>query len=416
MRPPAGAALAAATILTLWGTDRPEPHWVVLNRAAHQAREAKDYPKLKDALAELRPLLPGNPLVLYNLAAAEAHIGQLEQALAELKDLASGGLIYDFNADADFAILRGSPGFAAVLRQVERNREPVARAVPVSTLPERDLLPEDIAYDPPTRRFLIGSVAQSKIVTADGRVFARTDWPVMALRVDAARRILWAAAGWVANCQHCDPADRDKTALLAFHLDSGRLLKRIDSPVKGLLGDMTISRGGDLYVSGSTYGAVLRLKANSSTWERLDAPGEFPSPQTPALSSDERTLYVPDYVRGIAAVDLKTHKARWLQPANGIALSGIDGFYRYGDAFLAVQNGVKPERVVLFSSGLTRQEVLEANTPGLGEPTHGTLVGGVFYFIANTGWDAYDDDGKKKPDSAPVESQIRKIALGGPPT
>ena len=83
----------------------------------------------------------------------------------------------------------------------------------------------------------------------------------------------------------------------------------------------------------------------------------------------------PGYVRGIAATDLKTHNARWLQPANGIVLSGINGFYRYGDAFLAVQNGVKPEGVVLFSVGLTTQEVLEANTPGLGEPPH-----------SNAGW------------------------------
>jgi hypothetical protein len=384
---------------------------MVLNRAARKALEAKDYPKLRDTLAELRPLLPGNPRLLYNLAAADARLGQPERALAELKDLASAGLIYDFNADDDFASLRGSASFASVLRQVEQNRKPVARAVPVSTLPERDLLPEDIAYDGKTRRFLIGSATKCKIVTADGRVFAKSDWPVMALRVDARRRILWAATGWLANCQQCNPSHRDKTALLAFHLDSGALLKRLDSPVKELLGDMTISRAGDLYVSEGSYGAVLRLKPNSPTWERLDAPGEFRSPQTPALSSDERTLYVPDYVRGIAAMDLKTHAVRWLQPAHDIVLSGIDGFYRYGDAFLAVQNGVKPERVVLFSSSLTKQEILEANTPGLGEPTHGALVGGVFYFIANTGWEAYDDDGKKKPDSAPVESQIRKIVL-----
>jgi len=404
--------LLAVTILTLWGADQPDPRWLVLNRAARQALEAKDYPKLRSTLAELRPLLPGNTRVLYKLAVADARLGQAERALAELKDLADAGLIYDFNADDDFASLRGSAEFAAVLRQVEQNRKPVARAVPLSTLPERDLLPEDIAYDAKTRRFLIGSVTKCTIVTADGRVFAKGDWPVMALRVDARRRILWAATGWLANCQQCDPADRDKTALLAFRLDSGALLKRVNSPVKGLLGDMTISRGGDLYVSESSYGAVLRLKADAATMERLDAPGEFPSPQTPALSADERTLYVPDYVRGIAAMDVKTHNVRWLQPASGIALSGIDGFYRYGDSFLAVQNGVKPERVVLFSSGLTKQEVLEANTPGLGEPTHGTLVGGAFYFIANTGWDAYGDDGKKKADSAPVESQIRKIVLG----
>jgi len=294
---------------------------------------------------------------------------------------------------------------------VERNRKPIARAVPVLALSERDLLPEDIAYDKKTRRFLIGSVTKCKIVTADGTLFAKSDWPVMALRVDARRRILWAATGWLAHCRLCDTAGKDKSALLAFHLDSGALLKRIDAPVKGLLGDMTIGRAGDLYVSESTYGAVLRLKANASTLERLDTPGEFPSPQTAALSADERTLYVPDYVRGIAAIDLKTRAVRWLPPASGVVLSGIDGFYRYGDSFLAVQNGVKPERLLRLNSSLTRQEILEANSPGLGEPTHGTLVGHVFYFIANTGWDAYGDEGNKKPDSAPVESQIRKIVL-----
>jgi len=412
MQSSADAAVIALSFLTLLAADHPEPRWIALNRTARQALEAKDYSKLRDALAELRPLLPGNPRVVYEIAVADAHLGQPERALAELKELADAGLIYDFNADEDLASLRGSAGLAAVLRQVQQNRKPVARAVPVATLPERDLLPEDIAYDNKTRRFLIGSVTKCEIVTADGRIFAKANWPVMALRVDARRRILWAATGWLANCRHCDPADRDKSALLAFQLDSGALLRRIDSPVKGLLGDMTISRAGDLYVSEGSYGAVLRLKANASTVERLDSPGEFDSPQTPALSSDERTLYVPDYVRGIAAMDLKTHTVRWLQPARDIMVSGIDGFYRYGESFLAVQNGVNPARVVLFSSGFTKQAVLEANTPGLGEPTHGTLMGGAFYFIANTGWDAYDDDGKKKPDSAPVESQIRKIVVG----
>jgi hypothetical protein len=408
---PAGLVLAAIA-LTLGGADQPEPRWMALNRAAHQARERKDYPKLRDTLAELRPLLPGNARILYSLAAADARLGQAERALSELKDLADAGLVYDFNADDDFAALRGSAAFAAVLQQLEQNRKPVARAVPVSTLPERDLLPEDIAYDAKTRRFLIGSVTKCKIVTADGALFAKSDWPVMALRIDIRRRIIWAATGWVANCQQCYAADRDKSALLAFDLDSGAVVKRLDSPVPGLLGDMTISRAGDVYVSEGSNGAVLRLRAGAPVIERLDVPGEFPSPQTPALSPDERTLYVPDYVRGIAAMDLKTRAVRWLEPAHNIVLSGIDGFYRYGDAFLAVQNGVQPERLVLFSADLTRQEILEANTPGLGEPTHGTLVGGDFYFMANTGWNVYEDDGKKKPDNAPVESQIRKIALG----
>ena len=64
-----------------------------------------------------------------------------------------------------------------------------------------------------------------------------------------------------------------------------------------------------------------------------------------------------------------------------------------------------------FSLDLRKQEVLEANTPELGEPTHGTIVGNEFYFIANTGWGEYDDQGKKKPGTVPVEPSIRKLSL-----
>lgn len=406
--------LFVPAVCILTGADS-EPRWLVLNHVARQAVEARDYRKLRDTLVELQPLMPGNARILYNLAAADARLGDKEKALAELAGLAQTGLIYDFQADEDFASLRESAQFTAVLRQVEANRKPVAGAAVVEALPERDLLPEDIAYDAKTKRFLIGSATKCKIVTADGKLFAKSDWPVMALRVDPRRRILWAATGWLPQCEHCKPEDKDKTALLAFHLNTGALLKRVESPVKGLLGDMTIGRDGSLYVSEGLYGAVLRLEAGAQTLERIDEPGEFRSPQTPALSADERTLFVPDYLRGIASMDLRTRAVRWMTPAEGIVLSGIDGFYRFGDGFLAVQNGVNPERLVLFSADLQKQRILETETPGLGEPTHGTLAGDTFYFIANTGWGEYAEDGKKKPGSAAVESQIRKIKLGARP-
>jgi len=174
---------------------------------------------------------------------------------------------------------------------------------------------------------------------------------------------------------------------------------------------MTIGATGELYVSEGIYGAVFRLRLGAKKLERLDVSGEFPSPQTPALSTDEKTLYVPDYVRGIAAITLATGAVSWLKPADDIALSGIDGLYLYRDSLLAVQNGTTPTRIVRFSLDLRKQEVLEANTPGLGEPTRGTIAGNTFYFIANTGWDEYDDQGKKKAGSRPVESTVRKIVL-----
>jgi len=153
------------------------------------------------------------------------------------------------------------------------------------------------------------------------------------------------------------------------------------------------------------------LPQGANAFERLDVPGEFLSPQTPALSADGKVLYVPDYVRGIAAITLKDRKLRWLRPGAHITLTGIDGLYLDHGSFIAVQNGVTPERIVRISADLQEQTVLEANWPGLGEPTHGVVVGRDFYFLANTGWNAFDAQGKKVPGALAVESSLWRLAL-----
>jgi sugar lactone lactonase YvrE len=215
----------------------------------------------------------------------------------------------------------------------------------------------------------------------------------------------------VPQCESCPASDEGKTALIAFNIDSRQILRRIDSPVPGLFGDMTISSRGDIYVSEGQHGALFHLAPDATELERLDTPGELSSPQQPALSADEMTLYVPDYVRGIAAIDLRTRVLGWPPPAAGIALSGIDGLEVYGDSFIAVQNGAHPARVMRLSLDLKQQQVLEANWPGLGEPTHATLIGDRYLFVANSGWQEYADSGKKRPGSAPVTSAIYEIAL-----
>jgi hypothetical protein len=260
-------------------------------------------------------------------------------------------------------------------------------------IPDRDVLPEDLAYDPRTRRFFYSSVRRGRIYTGDGKEFAHAEWSIMALRADPSRRLLWATTAWLPHCEACKPEDKDKAALLAFDLDTGALKQRLASPLPGMLG------------------AVLWLAAGSKEPVRLDSPDEFPSPQTPALSAGGKILYVSDYLRGIGAIRLADRHVEWLQPAGDIALSGIDGLYLSGDHFLAVQNGTTPARVVRFSIDLHKQEVREANSSWLGEPTHGVLVDGDFYFLANTGWGEFDQQGKKKAGAEPVESTVRRLPL-----
>jgi hypothetical protein len=386
-----------------------EVRWRELNRVAREAIEGKDYAKLREVLLQLRPLVPGNPRVAYNLAAAEAVLGHREAALAAVRDLANMGRDYNLSADPDFESIRQTSVFRAAVQRIEISRRAVSHSTPFASIATPDLIAEDLAYDPRSGRYFVSSVRRGMILTPDGREFAHADWSILALHADPPRRLLWATTAWLPHCDRCVPADKDKTALLAFDLDSGALKQRIDSPVPGVLGDLTVSSTGEVFVCEGLHGAVFRLRPGSNQLERLDPPDEFPSPQTPALSADEGTLYVPDYARGIAAIRLADRHVEWLQPAAGIALTGIDGLYLHAGRFLAIQNGTNPKRVMRFSLDLREQELLEAHNSYLGEPTHGVFVGDDFYFIANSGWSEYGEDGKKKPGAPAVTSTIRKL-------
>ena len=388
-----------------------EPRWAELNRAAREAINAGDYPKLRTTLAELAPLMPGNVRVAYNTAAAAAHLGDIPAAFAGLSALCEMGVVFDLASDADFDSLHGTPRYEAALACMKSNVQPVTHAHLLRTLEEADLLPEDIAYDPISKQMFVSSIRKSKIIDSNGALFAATELPVLALAVDDARRTLWASIGWLPQCERCSTNDKGKSALLAFDIDSRRMTRRVDSPVEGVLGDMTISNAGDVYVSDGESGAVFHLAPDAAQLERIDPPGEFASPQQPVLSADQTTLYVADYVRGIAAITLATRALTWLQPGADIALSGIDGLKIHGQSFIAVQNGTRPARIVRISLDLKSFEVLEANWPGVGEPTHGTLIGNRYLFIANTGWPEYGDDGKKRDGSAPVVSSVYEIEL-----
>ena len=343
------------------------------------------------------------------LAAAAA---AAEPRWAELnREARQAVLVFDLGSDADFDSLHGTPRYEAALQCMTRNAQPVTHAHPWRLLDEADLLPEDIAFDPKSQQVLVSSIRTNKIIDSNGRLFASTDFPVLAIAVDEKRRTLWATTGWLPQCERCAPSDKGKTALVALDIDSREMKRRIESPVEGLLGDMTIGTAGDLFVSDNQSGAVFHLAAGASALERIDPPGEFASPQQPALSADESALYVADYVRGIAVITLATRALTWLQPSADIALSGIDGLKVHGQSFIAVQNGTHPARIVRMSLDLKRFEVLEANWSGLGEPTHGTLIGNRYLFVANTGWPEYDDNGKKRDGSAPVVSSIYEIEL-----
>jgi hypothetical protein len=406
--------------------------------AAAKACGAAQYDDCRAHLTRLHELLDGRADIVYRLAKVEAASGNRQTALDWLTIFSKSGLTFaNLAADPDFAAVRGSEAFRAVVARIDVARQPVTSSKPFLKLPERDLVAEDIAYDAATRRFFVSSVRHGKIVAIDvkgqalkGRAIKghtadfvpegqRDIWAILALRADSKRRTLWATTVAMPEALAFTAAADGRSALLEYDLDSGKLLHRYDvkEPGKHALGDMTIGPAGDVYVSDGS-GAIYHLDPARRGLEMLMAPGTFRSPQTPALAPGGTRLFVPDYSRGIGILDLKTKSVKPLEHPPELSLAGIDGLYLAGTSLIAIQNGTAPPRVIRISldAGLTRAlswQTVEANWPGLGQPTHGVIVGRDFYFIANSGWDQLGDDGKLKPGSEFPAAEIRVMRIPG---
>jgi sugar lactone lactonase YvrE len=139
------------------------------------------------------------------------------------------------------------------------------------------------------------------------------------------------------------------------------------------------------------------------------------SAQGLALSPDERRIYVADYSRGVVLVDLVARTASLLPAIDTVLALGIDGLYSHEGALIGIQNGVQPHRIVrldLSQDGarLLRSITIERAHPSYVEPTLGTLVGRELYFMANSQWELFGDDGRvAHPDSLkpPVVLRLR---------
>ncbi len=186
-------------------------------------------PTPAERVATLRSTLarhPANGLLLWRLAVAELKAGNSPGALRELRRANEAGL--ELNLDSPkLAPLRGDPAFQAFAESFRQSRPPIPAGPTAFRIPEKDLIPEGIAYDPEDDSFYVGSLLKRKIVhVRHDRSVADLVGPkegipgdVLGLRVDAERRRLWAAVVVRAG----RPKDRPSSALLLVELPTGRI-------------------------------------------------------------------------------------------------------------------------------------------------------------------------------------------------
>ncbi len=262
----------------------------------------------------------------------------------------------------------------------------------------------------------MGSVHHAKIlrVTPEGRtstfVAEMPDkWAPLGMRVDPDRRVLWVAA--TALPQTSGLLAGESAAGAGFFASTsgpGRLTGRYEVPRDGAqhaIGDVVVSRGGDVYGSDSRAPVIYRLASGADSLERFVESPLFLSAQGLDFDRDQHTLYVADYSRGMLRVDLASRRVSQIETADSVLALGIDGLYFHRGALIGIQNGVEPHRVTRYTldrtgQRLTRQQVLERAHPRYDEPTLGVLVAGELYYVGNAQWERFGEDGRvAAPDS-----------------
>jgi hypothetical protein len=391
-------------------------------RSAHQAHNQAAYLR---ALLPLQEFLHHTPAYVEATAEAYAAVGDTSHALASLNEFAALGQTDEAllnNQSPAFAQLQKTPEYKSILKHLAANNAPAAHAETAFTLADPGIVAEDIAYDPQSKSFFITSILKKKIIrlTLGGGAtdFAQSpsQWPMQAIKIDPARNLLWATEVALDTFTAAPKSDWGRSALLCFNLQSGALLRRIEGPAHAALGDMALTPDGTPIVSDGAGGGIYQLAGDTL---KLINGADFISPQTPATLPGSQHIFVPDYLRGIGSLDLKSGQVTWLHSDGKYALSGVDGLYFANGSLFLTQNGTSPERVLRLQldktyTKIVMEETIERATPTLGDPTHGVIVDGFLYYIANSGWSELDDHGDVKPGSHLTPAHIMRFALKSP--
>jgi len=424
------ASLAALVLLShVCAAAQTDP--VLDSRRAYQeairAYEAHDYPAFLTRAKQAERLRPAHGGVIYTLACAYALTGDTAAALAMLNRYATLGYVADVEADSDLAALRRTPGLQQVRQKLERNQAPLVRSAVAFTLAETDLLTEGIAYDPREKAFYVGSVHHRKIlrVGRTGRVSEFVTegrdslWSPLGMKVDPVRRVLWVAVAALPQMSGFVRSDDGRTGLFRYDLGSGRLTGRFLVRPDGVghaLGDVTISRSGDVYASDSRSPAIYLVRAGGDSVERFLTSPLLLSAQGMVLTPDERTMYLADYSRGILRIDLTSRVVTLLPTSDSVLALGIDGLYLVAGRLIGIQNGVAPHRVVrltLSPSGdsIRAGEVLERAHPRYAEPTLGVVVDHDLFYVANSQWERFGEDGHVADSSPLLPPTVLRLRL-----
>ncbi len=373
--------------------------------AAATAQEPANEPEIRAEMAAAERLLgktPDRGAVLYLLAALHAQLGEIHEAMSNLKECVSLKEGFDPSGGPEFAGLKGSRDYDQLVEQVRKDFPAVNQARLVYVTTEKDLVPEGLAYDSARNVFYLSSLNLRKIVRIPGNTVIKapakgaipqksSDFvpgdrykllPVLGIRIDPTDGSVWSN-----SC-----LDDGKAELLHFDAQ-GMLLGRYatQEPGKHCFNDLVVLPSGEIFLTDTLANKLLEFQPKTQSFSEVKASRELLEPNGITLSGDNQFLYFADQL-GVVRVDLKTRESVEVDAGAHSTLAGVDGLYWHKGSLIAIQNGIGTPRVAAFqlsSDGarVSKTTILEYRSNLCVLPTTGALREDDFYYIVNSGSD-----------------------------
>ena len=378
--------------------------------AGNHSFSRHDWQGASDAFYRVYSANSKDDIAVYLAAATWVRAGKPEAAFEWLQRLWQMGSCLTPNAKS-FAAIENDPRFKdadAIIRAQAAKEHGAAVAF---TVPEKDLVPESIAYDPVERVFYLSSLWKRKIVWVKpggpGAPAVTGDFvgegadgldAVLGMKVDEKRRRLWAVSAAEPEMKGFTPETYGRSALYEYDLVSKKLVRKITlpGPWTHLFNDVVIDAAGNVYVTDTESAEVHVLKAGEGELKTLVPKGPLVAPNGIAASADGKHLYVADVAQGLFHVDPATGEVQPLDQPAGLFPAGLDGLVLHEGWIIGIMNVVSAGRVARWrvagdGMALEEGEVLECCHPSFHQPTRGVVADGAFYFIANSQSDQIED-------------------------
>lgn len=399
------------TVILFWGlqTKAFSQDFVQHYRDGVAAYESQEFEGYLYHFQKSDSLRPNHRVILYHLAKAYALNKQPEKAFEVLKYRAGFYALDDFSTESDFSILSDARFLDELIDIINHSNEAKKTSETVFEVDIPGFHAEGIAYHQQKKRFFLTDIRNGWIFSVglngdnprkelDLKDFGY--WSALGIKFDPQKENqLWVTTAAMENFERYDDSLSGRSAVLNIDINNRKLIKAYEIEGNHVFGDLIFSEDGSIIISDSGEPTLYKISDEREEMEKLISSPEWWNLQGIALSEDKKMVFVSDYITGIYRIDLETKEVKSVSEKNEL-LRGADGIYLKGETLILLQNGTSPKRVAslnLNNHGLAITSSIhfpDNALEELDEPTLGVLVESELYYIANSPWAHYSQEGE----------------------